>query len=383
MIDAYIFGNELKSLGYKFYAGVPCSFLKSLINYAINDCRYINATNEGDAISIAAGCYLTGNKAVVLMQNSGLTNAVSPLTSLLYTFKIPVLGFVSLRGELGVHDEPQHELMGQITTDMLTLMEVDWEYLSDDINSAREQLKKADRILDGSKPFFFVVKKNTFAEIALKKKEEVFSFSKKVITKTNKDQIPQRFDTLKIISRHKDIDTALFATTGKTGRELYDIEDTGHNLYMVGSMGCIGSLGLGTALNAPSKNIIVIDGDGSLLMRSGSLATIAKFQPDNYLHILLDNNTYDSTGGQETVASNVDFVSLAQSNGFNTSIYCHNLDELDSYIGEWKKKKGLCFMYLRISKGSKKDLGRPSIKPYQVKDRIMKFLSVNPNTAKY
>ena len=93
MLNTQIFGEKLKSLGFNYYSGVPCSFLKDLINYAINDCEYIMAANEGDCVSIAAGAYLGGRKAVVLMQNSGLTNAVSPLTSLNYIFKIPVLFF--------------------------------------------------------------------------------------------------------------------------------------------------------------------------------------------------------------------------------------------------------------------------------------------------
>ena len=111
MIDTQKFGEELKNIGYDFYSGVPCSFLKDLINYAINNCEYVMAANEGDAVATCAGAQIAGRKTVVLMQNSGLGNAVSPLTSLNQIFKIPVLGFVSLRGEPGVADEPQHDLM--------------------------------------------------------------------------------------------------------------------------------------------------------------------------------------------------------------------------------------------------------------------------------
>jgi phosphonopyruvate decarboxylase len=71
-----------------------------------------------------------------------LTNATSPLTSLNFTFKLPVLGFVSLRGEPGVKDEPQHELMGQITEKMLALMKVEWAYLPEDEKEATNQLRE-------------------------------------------------------------------------------------------------------------------------------------------------------------------------------------------------------------------------------------------------
>ncbi|UUZ94724.1 hypothetical protein LJK87_09465 [Paenibacillus sp. P25] len=105
------------------------------------------------------------------MQNSGLTNAVSPLTSLIYPFRIPLLGFVSLRGEPGVPDEPQHELMGQITTQQLDLMKVDWQFLSDDLEEAKLQLAQADERLEKNRPFFFVVKKGTFGKEALQKRQ--------------------------------------------------------------------------------------------------------------------------------------------------------------------------------------------------------------------
>ena len=167
MLNTATFGNELKAMGFDFYAGVPCSFLKSLINYAINECYYVMAANEGDAVAIASGATLGGRKAVVLMQNSGLTNATSPLTSLNYTFRLPVLGFVSLRGEPGLKDEPQHELMGQITEEMLSTMRVEWAYLSDDMDIASKQLEEANEHIEAGRTFFFVVKKGTFGDVKL------------------------------------------------------------------------------------------------------------------------------------------------------------------------------------------------------------------------
>src|SRR5688572_19491789 len=167
MINTKKFGDEMKALGFDFYSGVPCSFLKSLINYAINECDYVMAANEGDAVAIASGAQLGGKKSVVLMQNSGLTNATSPLTSLNFTFKLPVLGFVSLRGEPGVKDEPQHELMGQITEKMLALMRVEWAYLPEDEKEAINQLREANRHIEEGRTFFFVVKKGTFGDVKL------------------------------------------------------------------------------------------------------------------------------------------------------------------------------------------------------------------------
>jgi len=120
MINAEAFVQAVRAQGFALWTGVPCSYLKPFINYVIDDpaSRYVAAANEGDAIAIAAGASLAGSPAIAMFQNSGLGNAVNPLTSLTHTFNIPVLVITTLRGEPGgAPDEPQHELMGAITGD--------------------------------------------------------------------------------------------------------------------------------------------------------------------------------------------------------------------------------------------------------------------------
>ncbi|RFB38022.1 phosphonopyruvate decarboxylase [Brevibacillus sp. VP] len=368
------FVNELRKRGFQFYCGVPCSFLKDFINYVKNECNYVGATNEGEAIAISSGVALGGKKAVVFMQNSGLTNAVSPLVSLNYPFRLPVLGFVSLRGEEGIQDEPQHELMGKITTQLLDLMQIKWEFLSIDVEEAKRQIDRANEYVEDNHSFFFVVKQKTFEKVDLLKQESFVKHHFHKITKNKQEDVPKRYEALAVINSLKDSQTIQLATTGKTGRELYEIEDANNNLYMVGSMGCVSSLGLGLALTQKDKEIVVIDGDGSLLMRMGSLATNGFYAPINMLHILLDNNVHDSTGGQSTVSNTIDFVEIASACGYMKSIYIHGLEELEDAIREWKQTRGLTFLYLRISKGSLEQLGRPSIKPYEVKERLQAFV---------
>ncbi|RBW69992.1 phosphonopyruvate decarboxylase [Bacillus taeanensis] len=375
MIQTKRFGEELKRLGFNFFSGVPCSFLKYMINYAINDCEYVAAANEGDAVAIASGAYLGGKKSVVLMQNSGLTNAVSPLVSLNEPFKIPILGFVSLRGETGIQDEPQHELMGKITTSMLEDMNVRWTILSHDWSEAKAQLQLADSVIEQNIPFFFVIRKGTFAEEKLRDQPLHKRTNDVKTLKENDDQLPTRFEALQTINALKDQDTVQLATTGKTGRELYEVEDAPNNLYMVGSMGCISSLGLGLALVKDEKKVVVIDGDGSLLMRMGSLATNGYYSPKNMLHILLDNSTHDSTGGQTTVSPNVNFIDIASACGYSKVNYVHHLKELEERIKEWKENNTLTFLYMKIAKGSKNPLARPDIKPHEVKERLQVFLN--------
>jgi len=144
---------------------------------------------------------------------------------------------------------------------------------------------------------------------------------------------------------------------------------------MVGSMGCVSSLGVGLAKSRKEIDVVVIDGDGSLLMRMGSLATNGYYRPENMLHILLDNETHDSTGGQSTVSHNVNFIAIAAACGYEKSIYIHSLRELEEHIQLWKKTKGLTFLYVKIAKGSSPNLGRPKVRPYEVKNRLRNFIN--------
>jgi phosphonopyruvate decarboxylase len=333
------------------------------------------AANEGDAIAICSGASLGGSKSVALMQNSGLTNAVSPLTSLNYIFRLPILGFVSLRGEPGIPDEPQHELMGTITTQMLDLMKVKWEYLSENIDEARKQLETANNYIETNQTFFFVVRKDTFDKVPLKEQKlhQTSNIIKKI--KMRDDQLPLRWNVLEMLNQLKNNNTIQLATTGKTGRELYEIEDAANNLYMVGSLGCISSLGLGLALVKPKKDVVVLDGDGSLLMHLGALPTNAYYKPANLLHILLDNNAHDSTGGQATISHNLNFVEIAAASGYPVALYAHDLTEFGQFYKDWQKNKQLSFIHLKIAKGAKKEPGRPKVKPFEVKERLMKFLN--------
>ncbi|GAB1484333.1 phosphonopyruvate decarboxylase [Treponema sp.] len=364
MIDTVQFGTLLKSEGFDFYSGVPCSFLKDLINYAVNDCDYVMAANEGDAVAICAGAQVAGRKTVVLMQNSGLGNAVSPLTSLNAIFRIPVLGFVSLRGETGLGDEPQHELMGTITDALLDAMKIDWAYLSDDPEQAAAQVKKANGIIDSGKTFFFIVKKGTFSKVSLKDE-------KKLIEPAG---LPDRTSMLKAVREAASSSSVLLATTGFTGRELYELGDDERNFYMVGSLGCLSSFGLGLSLARPEQEVIVLDGDGSTLMRMGALPVVASYKPKKLLHILLDNAAHESTGGQFTVSAGVDWTSLAKAAGYSQVQEARTKEELEKIVQTFNLNGGLCFVHARIRQGVPEQLGRPKTKPYEVAARLTSFL---------
>jgi phosphonopyruvate decarboxylase len=386
VIDTGRFGRLLKDYGFTVYSGVPCSHLKDLINFAVNECELIMAANEGDAVAICAGAQLGGKKSVFLCQNSGLTNATSPLTSLIYTFRIPILGIVSLRGEPGGKpDEPQHELMGRITTDFLDLMRIKWSFLPTDESAAEQQLAHGNRVIDSGEPYFFVVRAGTFSPQDLKKqpvsarllpeRKGEFAF------RSGPVKLSTRFDALSSIASLASNRTVFLATTGYTGRELYEVGDVPNNFYMVGSMGCVSSLGLGLALARPDLRIVVIDGDGSILMRMGAAAVVAAYAPPNLAHVLLDNNAHDSTGGQKTISDHVDFIRFAESVGYGNGFYAHDADELATLIERGFDSGRLSFIYLEISGGARENLGRPRSKPPEIRQRFSRFVAASASAA--
>lgn len=375
MIDTRLFGEKLREHDFDFYSGVPCSFLKDLINYAMNEQEFVMAANEGDAVAICAGASLGGKKSVFLCQNSGLANAVSPLTSLIDTFSIPLLGFVSLRGEEGLQDEPQHELMGKITGELLKTMGIAHEILSQNFEEAIEQIQKAISYIENNQPFFFIVRKGTFSKVLLKNTP---TETIKEVTSTTPalDYIAsKRLTTLATIKDYADTKGALvLATTGLTGRELYELGDSKNQLYMVGSMGCVSSLALGLSLAQPHKQVIAIDGDGALLMRLGTMSTLGYYTPKNLCHILLDNGAHESTGGQFTVSSSVNFIDIARATHYTTVVGIKNLVDLSSALAYWHDNQSLTFLYCKTELGVKADLGRPTVTPQQVKERFMNYI---------
>ncbi len=380
MIEAREFVGPAKHLGFDFWAGVPCSFLTPFINYTIGDpeLTYISSANEGDAVATASGAALGGHRCVAMMQNSGLGNAVSPLTSLNHIFQIPILLIVTLRGEPGKPDEPQHELMGQITPSLLDVMRIPWAWFPDRKEDVKGSLQAAVSHMDSTgRPFALIMKKGMVAPHPLKQVSDRVENrdGSAPVTLPSGLGSPSRHDVLRqLVAESKTSDTVLIASTGFNGRELYAIEDRPNQLYMVGSMGCAASFGLGLSLVRPDKKIIVIDGDGAVLMRMGNMATVGVYGGDNFFHLLLDNHVHESTGGQATVSSVVDFQAVANACGYQSvSSVKKNCREITGFL----QTKAPALMLIKTCQGVPEGLPRPSVKPADVARRLMQHLGVN------
>lgn len=379
MIEAHAFVEAARQRGFEWYAGVPCSFLTPFINYVINDGRltYISSANEGDALAAAAGAAIGGKRGCVMMQNSGLGNAVNPLTSLTYVFRIPLLLICTHRGAPGVRDEPQHELMGSITERLFDTMQVPWEPFPAEAENIAPVLDRAQEYMARERrPYSLIMRKGIVAPHALRPQATTtlpFLEAEPQAFFTQR-QRPSRIEVLRrIIDLVPEHDTVIVATTGYTGRELFALVDRPNHLYMVGSMGCASSFGLGLSLARPDLKVLVIDGDGAALMRLGNLATIGAYAHANLIHLVLDNEAHDSTGAQATVSAGVSFARIAQACGYGLALEGDDPALLEALFAEDSRGRPR-LGHLKIRTGTLKNLPRPALTPVQVLDRLMRHM---------
>lgn len=373
MINAADFLSACAERGFNLFTGTPCSYLKPLINATISlpEFKFVDSTNEGDAVAIACGTWLGGGAAVAMFQNSGLGNAVNPITSLSRAFEIPFLGITTLRGEPGGKaDEPQHQIMGAITAEFLDLMKVSWEWFPRAKEEITPALDRARKAFDERRAYFFIMRDGDVDKFPLTKQDKATPAPRVAIEGKFENSLMTRTQALESI-RKVSKEAALLASTGKAGRELHDLEDSAQNFYMVGSMGCAPSLGLGIAL-ASEKKVVVIDGDGALMMRMGNMATLGRFSRKNLVHVLLDNEVHDSTGGQSSGSENVRFAAIASACGYSHCFEVSDRAQFEKILST--EYNGTIFVHAKISAGSPENLGRPKTTPVEVAGRFKEFL---------
>ena len=375
MIEAAAFVEAARARGFSFYAGVPCSFLTPFINYVIQDpsLHYLSCANEGDAVAVVAGQAAAGRRGITMMQNSGLGNAVSPLTSLTWTFQLPQLLIITWRGEPGVHDEPQHQLMGPITPRVLDTMEIPWEIFPQQPQEIEAALQRAMEYMDRERrPYALLMKKGTVAEYPLRGSgaPQPRAAGQVQATPVAAGSRPSRAEALRRVIAHTPLrGSVVLATTGFTGRELYALDDRPNQLYMVGSMGCVSAMALGLALARPDLRVVAVDGDGAALMRMGLFATLGAYGPSNLVHVLLDNGVHDSTGGQATVSAGVSFAAIAAACGYPLALESDGVEVIDELFNA-EAVQGPRFAHLRTRPGASPNLPRPSVTPQQVSARL-------------
>ncbi len=167
---------------------------------------------------------------------------------------------------------------------------------------------------------------------------------------------------------------------GLISREAFTIGDRTENFYMIGSMGLASSIGLGVALSKPSRKVIILDGDGNLLMNLGSLPMTGSLQPKNLLHIVLDNEVYASTGNQPTISNVIELEDIAKSAKYAYIKKVTTDDELRREIAHILENDGPSFLLVKISdKEEQKEIGRVTHSPEEIKERFMSAIDNGRN----
>jgi phosphonopyruvate decarboxylase len=316
----------LSGLGYTHAVGVPCSLLTPLLSElgGIGGNWYLAAANEGEAVAIAAGIYLSGGRTLVFMQNSGLWNAMSPLLTLCKPYEIPIDLLIGFRGQPDSKDEQQHLYSGELTLPTL-------QAFSDDVRfaTATEGMLRLGNSPTGSGIHSILVTEPVARQLT------TVDFAADAETNRQKPQAitldfhedancerPSRRTIVELLLKHGWSDAAVVASTGMISRELWEIADADRNFYMAGSMGCASSIGLGLRLGGSKARVIVIDGDGAAAMRLENFITIGNLQPRSFLHLVLDNGVHASTGGQLTASSTVSFASVAKACSYKWAARC-------------------------------------------------------------
>ena len=372
MIECADFYKSIDKAGIHFFCGVPDSLLKDLCAFIDENVpvgRHIIAANEGNAIAIATGYHLsTGEASLVYMQNSGLGNAVNPLVSLAdkAVYGIPMLLLIGWRGEPGVHDEPQHRIQGRITRELLEVLGVPCEVLSDQSALANEQICRAVQTMKATRsPFALVVRKKTFAPHAAVVRNSSLPLN--------------RERALGVIVDSVGNDGIVVSTTGKISRELFEYREREGQTHekdflMVGSMGHASSIALGLACGHPDIDVYCLDGDGAAIMHMGALAIIGSHAPNNFKHIIFNNGAHESVGGQPTVGFNMDLAGVAQSCGYKKVFRVDTEDGLRVSLQDAKGVSGPVLVEVRVSIGSRADLNRPSVPLAESRDTLMAFM---------
>ncbi|MGN0325505.1 MAG: phosphonopyruvate decarboxylase [Lachnospiraceae bacterium] len=367
--------SSIEHMGIEVITGVPDSTLKQfcdgLQTYEGKLKHYV-PVNEGAAIGIAVGTYLSsGHPACVYMQNSGLGNIVNPITSLANedVYGIPMLLIVGWRGEPGVKDEPQHVFQGKITKELLEVLAIPYVILDadtpeSDIPGILQQAKEA---MAQRKQFALIVRKGTFEKADKFEWENEYPMNREAVLGELLQMIPQ--------------ESCIVSTTGKISRELYEQSDKlygNHDrLFMtVGGMGHASMIAFGIAQEQKDRQVVCIDGDGAALMHMGGLAFLAANAPQNFKHIVINNQAHESVGAMPTGAQQVSIAKVAEAAGYKKAIRITKQEEL-SKVSELLQEEGPVLCEIMVGLASRADLGRPKETAAENRAAFMKYLQKN------
>jgi len=319
MLNTVKFTELLIEEGFTHLVVVPCSFAKNLINASINNSDkipYVPCASEAVACSVAAGLSMSGQRPIVIVQSSGLTNMGSCITSLLkpYDLKFPII--TSWRTYKEGDSEIQHAHLATRLPDLIDAYGYVHQLIDrESEETAIEQIKACEDRMQ-----ICVLQKDTFS--AVKLETDVLDLS----------GYPKRSEYLRVLNeKFSGTDKVFIGTTGNTAREMSTFMPSTANFYMAGNMGGALSIGLGAAM--AGHDAYVCGGDAEFVMHMGGMATAGRYYKKNkgrLTYILFDNESNKSTGGQKTYQENVNYIEIAKNNGIHC--YYKVISNIDDFL---------------------------------------------------
>ena len=337
--------------GVTYFVGVPDSYLNGFCNYALAHCgeRNVIAANEGNAVAIACGHWLaTREVPLVYMQNSGEGNAVNPLASLADrdVYAVPMLLLIGWRGQGGSEpNHPQHRLQGEITCGLLDLLRIPYTVLEDDDERFAETVERAVAHCSATRGAYALVAPRGVMADPDKPNDADGAYPM------------SREEAMEAVLDHMPEDTVYAATTGRATRELFFLrerrgETRARDFLNVGSMGHASSVALGIALARPERPVVALDGDSAAIMHMGAMTMVSKVSAPNFLHVVLNNGSHESVGGQPSAGHLVDLTAIAEACGYATvGRAVETREELVGAIGRLRGRGRAAFIDCRIHRG--------------------------------
>lgn len=374
MIEQQKLFTALNNIGLNFFTGVPDSLLNDFCLYLVNnipDSQHIMAANEGNAIGIAAGYHMaTGGIPVVYMQNSGIGNAANPLLSLTHkdVYSMPLILVIGWRGDPAIKDHAQHKKQGELTPVLMDDMDIPYEILDSDDTVIEKFTWAANTAKEINSPVALIAKK---AILTQKEKKQEYADSK----------LMNREEAISAVIDVFGKNAIYLATTGRATRELHEqiaMHGLSHEIEFlnVGAMGHLSSIGLGLAVSAPDKKIIVFDGDAAAVMHMGSFATNGRYQPSNLIHIVLNNGVNESVGGQMSSGQIIDLTTVAKGCGYKTlDKFVESKEDFQNAVKQMDSCNHLSFIDVHVRQGIRKDMPGLKIDHRPAKESLMTYLN--------
>jgi len=367
--------NTLKNAGVNLFATLPCDRVRGLYNLVSKNFRHIPLSREEEGVGICAGASLAGARPAMLIQSSGVGNMVNALCSLTRVYRLPLLILVSWRG---IYEE---KIAAQIP-------------LGKSLPKILEAIDVSYKIVENRKDVSFIAEaadeayaEDTVQTVLLNPKVwEVEDVRDTDQPEAGREEItfPQlktckpvltRFEILKVAAAYLE-GKVVICNLGFPCKELYQVKHQKSNFYMLGSMGLASSIGLGISLFT-RRDVVIIDGDGSLLMNTGALSTIALAKPKNLTILAIDNGVHGSTGNQSTAAGCcADLELAARGLGLSRTYKAASGEEI--HLTLQNLCEGPNFVHILAKKGNA-DVPDVPLTPTEIKQNVMEALKSEEN----